>query len=78
MSNLLSRLDSLGSNIDGELKHDTLTRAIYSTDASAYREEAYGRCMARNVSDIEKFFNLPGRRKQVLQSEPEEHHLPAR
>ena len=34
----LSKLDELGKSLDGDLKYDIITRTIYSTDASDYKE----------------------------------------
>jgi len=58
MNTLLSRLDTLGKNLDGELKYDTITRAIYSTDASAYREEPVAVAWPKNVTDIKKLLKF--------------------
>ena len=38
METLIFRLNKLGDSLDGELKHDLITRTIYSTDASVYKE----------------------------------------
>ncbi len=58
MNDILSQLISLGNNLDGELKYDNLTRAIYSTDASAYREEPLAVAWPKNVSDIKKLLQF--------------------
>jgi FAD/FMN-containing dehydrogenase/Fe-S oxidoreductase len=58
MNTLLSRLDTLGTNLDGELKYDNATRAIYSTDASAYREEPIAVAWPKNYDDIKKLLQF--------------------
>jgi FAD/FMN-containing dehydrogenase/Fe-S oxidoreductase len=58
MNNLISRLDSLANDLDGEIKYDTLTRAIYSTDASAYREEPLAVAWPENTTDIKKLLEF--------------------
>ena len=56
--NLLSRLDFLGSSLEGELKRDKITRTIYSTDASVYREVPLAVAWPKNESDIRKILTL--------------------
>ncbi len=52
------QLDTLGKNLDGDLRYDTITRTIYSTDASAYREEPIAVAWPKNVSDIKKLLQF--------------------
>ena len=35
----MSKLDTLGDTLEGDLKYDKITTTIYSTDASVYKEE---------------------------------------
>lgn len=63
MNDLLTRLDSLANNLDGEIKYDTLTRAIYSTDASAYREEPLAVVWPQNTADIKKLLEFARQEK---------------
>jgi FAD/FMN-containing dehydrogenase len=58
MNTLLSSLDTLGTNLNGELKYDNATRAIYSTDASAYREEPIAVAWPKNYDDIKKLLQF--------------------
>ena len=51
MSEILSKLGPL---IDGELKLDSTTRLLYSTDASVYREIPAGVVFPKNANDIQK------------------------
>ncbi|TFH36122.1 MAG: FAD-binding oxidoreductase, partial [Bacteroidia bacterium] len=38
MADNYKNIDNLSKVLEGELKYDPVTRAIYSTDASMYRE----------------------------------------
>ena len=58
MNLLVSRLDELNESLDGELKHDTLSRIIYSTDASAYKEMPEAVVWPKNDSDIRKIIRF--------------------
>ncbi len=60
---LSDRLDDLGRSLDGDLKHDNLTRIIYSTDASVYRECPAAVIWPRGVSDIKKIIAFANREK---------------
>jgi FAD/FMN-containing dehydrogenase/Fe-S oxidoreductase len=51
---LLSGLENLGRDLEGDLKYDRITRIIYSTDASVYREVPLAVSWPRNTSDIRK------------------------
>jgi FAD/FMN-containing dehydrogenase len=52
--NIFSRLDSLAERLEGEIKHDNITRTIYSTDASAYREKPLAVIWPKNREDLRK------------------------
>jgi FAD/FMN-containing dehydrogenase/Fe-S oxidoreductase len=58
MNNSEFKLATLGKNLDGDLRYDTITRTIYSTDASAYREEPIAVAWPKNVSDIKKLLQF--------------------
>jgi FAD/FMN-containing dehydrogenase/Fe-S oxidoreductase len=49
-----SRLNQLGDSLDGELKHDLITRTMYSTDASVYREMPVAVIWPKGTEDIKK------------------------
>ena len=51
---IFSRLDSLKNEIEGDLRYDEVTRVIYSTDASAYREVPLAVVWPRSPADIKK------------------------
>ncbi len=63
---LLSGLDSLGNSLDGDLKRDTITRTIYSTDASVYREVPLAVVWPKNESDIRKILAFASREKIAI------------
>jgi FAD/FMN-containing dehydrogenase/Fe-S oxidoreductase len=47
-------LDNLKNDLEGDLQYDTITRTIYSTDASVYKEMPLAVAWPRNKSDIKK------------------------
>lgn len=48
------KIEKLKQSLEGDLKYDTVTRTIYSTDASVYREMPLAVAWPKNVSDIKK------------------------
>jgi FAD/FMN-containing dehydrogenase/Fe-S oxidoreductase len=48
------KLEKLAAQLDGQLHFDTVTRTIYATDASAYREMPLAVAIPRTVNDIGK------------------------
>ena len=63
MDTFISRLDALGINLDGDLKHDKITTTIYSTDASVYKEEPVAVVWQKGVSDIRKIIEFGAKEK---------------
>ncbi|MBA4322466.1 MAG: FAD-binding oxidoreductase, partial [Odoribacter sp.] len=63
MNTFISRLNELGSSLDGELKHDLITRTIYSTDASVYREMPIGVIWPESTADIKKILSFASAEK---------------
>jgi len=51
---ILSKLDSLRKSLDGDLKYDKITRTIYSTDASVYREIPLAVVWPKGEADLKK------------------------
>lgn len=60
---IFSGLDSLKKEIEGDLKYDDVTRIIYSTDASAYREVPLAVVWPRSAADIKKVLAFATREK---------------
>ncbi len=58
MDELHTRLTRLSSDLEGELGFDNITRTIYSTDASVYREEPVAVAWPKNESDILKLIQF--------------------
>lgn len=54
MDSVVNRLNTLKGILEGELKFDLITRTIYSTDASDYKEEPLAVAWPKSVSDIRK------------------------
>jgi FAD/FMN-containing dehydrogenase/Fe-S oxidoreductase len=63
MDTINSKLDKLGNSLDGELKHDLITRTIYSTDASVYREIPVGAIWPKGTEDIKKILSFASKEK---------------
>ncbi len=51
---LLNPLLRLQADLDGKLHIDDVTRLLYATDASAYREKPLGVILPRHTADLEK------------------------
>jgi len=54
MNTILSRFDTLSRSLDGDIRYDDTIKAIYSTDASAYREEPLAVIWPKTISDLKK------------------------
>ena len=51
----------LESQIDGEVRFDTVSRALYSTDASVYQIEPLGVVVARSREDVVRAVEIAAR-----------------
>ena len=58
MDSLITRLDNLSGNLEGDLKYDGLTAAIYSTDASVYKERPVAVAWPKGIPDIRKVLSF--------------------
>jgi FAD/FMN-containing dehydrogenase/Fe-S oxidoreductase len=58
MNPFTERLNALGESLDGDLKYDTITRTIYSTDASVYKELPVAAAWPKGDSDIKKILKF--------------------
>ena len=56
----------LGRQLEGELYDDTVTRTLYATDASAYREMPQGVAVPRTVEDLRKLIAFARAEKTSL------------
>ena len=54
MDSFITRLDNLKENLEGELKYDLITKTIYSTDASDYKEQPTAVAWPKGAPDIKK------------------------
>lgn len=59
-------LEELKSGLEGDLRYDQITRTIYSTDASDYKEEPIAVAWPKNVSDIKKILRFAVENKTGL------------
>jgi FAD/FMN-containing dehydrogenase/Fe-S oxidoreductase len=66
MDTFVSRLDDLASKLEGDLKYDDITKTIYSTDASVYKEEPVAVVWPRGISDIRKVILFAGKEKSSI------------
>ena len=66
METYFTRLDTLGRNLEGDLKHDKITTTIYSTDASVYKEEPAAVVWPKTVSDIRKILQFAVQEKSSV------------
>ena len=53
--------EELRGRIEGEVRFDRYTRALYSTDASIYQVEPLGVVIPRHVGDVEEVVRLAAR-----------------
>ena len=58
---IFPRLDALGRSLEGDLKYDKITRIIYATDASVYREIPLAVAWPKNRTDIKKVLAFASR-----------------
>jgi FAD/FMN-containing dehydrogenase/Fe-S oxidoreductase len=63
MDSFITRLENLSTSLDGDLKHDSLTATIYSTDASVYRERPVAVVWPKSASDIRKILSFASQEK---------------
>ena len=60
------KLQSLASELDGELFFDDTTRILYATDASAYREMPQAVAIPKSINDIRKLIRFARAEKTAL------------
>ena len=58
MDSFTGRLDSLKGSMEGDLKYDLITKTIYSTDASDYKEQPAAVAWPKNQDDIGKILSF--------------------
>jgi FAD/FMN-containing dehydrogenase/Fe-S oxidoreductase len=63
MDDFQKSLNDLANNLEGELGFDSITRTIYSTDASVYKEEPIAVAWPKNESDIIKIIQFAKQEK---------------
>ncbi len=59
----VEKFNLLKASLDGELKYDRVSRLIYSTDASDYREKPLAVAWPKNTSDIKKILAFASEEK---------------
>jgi len=63
MDSFITRLNSLKEALDGDLKYDLITKTIYSTDASDYKEQPTAVAWPKGDSDIKKILLFASKEK---------------
>ena len=63
MDSKIRSLEELEKSLEGELKFDTITTTIYSTDASAYKERPLAVVWPKGSNDIRKILKYAGSNK---------------
>jgi len=58
MNSTYEKLEKLKDSIDGDLKYDRITKTIYSTDASVYKEVPLAVAWPKSESDIKKLIRF--------------------
>ncbi len=66
MEQLEEKLRALGENLEGDIKYDIITRTIYSTDASAYKEQPVAVAWPKGSDDIRKILAFARENKTGL------------
>ena len=66
MDKWFSRLDNLAKSLDGDLRYDEISTAIYSTDASVYKEKPLAVVWPRGPADISKLLSFAGKEKTSI------------
>jgi len=64
--NLLPLLEKLAAHLEGELKYDSLTKTLYATDASVYREMPLAVAFPRSEADLKKLIHFARENKTSL------------
>jgi FAD/FMN-containing dehydrogenase/Fe-S oxidoreductase len=54
MDSLVTRLNSLKETLEGDIKYDIITKTIYSTDASDYKEQPIAVAWPKGALDLKK------------------------
>jgi FAD/FMN-containing dehydrogenase/Fe-S oxidoreductase len=53
-----NKFEKLASELEGDFQHDHLTRTLYATDASAYREMPLAVAIPKSIADIKKLIHF--------------------
>lgn len=66
MNQCQKHLEALKLELEGELKYDSVTRTIYSTDASDYKEQPFAVAWPRGTADLKKLLSFARAEKTSL------------
>src|SRR4030042_1410171 len=59
----VTRLNSLKNSLEGDLKYDLITKTIYATDASDYKEQPVAVAWPKGVPDLKKILQFASEEK---------------
>ncbi|NNM18366.1 MAG: FAD-binding protein [Croceitalea sp.] len=62
----VSSLENLADQLEGELNHDSLTKALYATDASVYRKLPMAVAFPKNAEDLKKLIAFASEHSTTL------------
>jgi len=63
MDSINNRLDTLKGSLEGDLKYDIITKTIYSTDASDYKEQPTAVAWPKGIEDIKRILSFARQEK---------------
>jgi FAD/FMN-containing dehydrogenase/Fe-S oxidoreductase len=63
---IFSKLDLLARDLEGDLKYDEITRTLYATDASVYKEHPLAVIWPKGTGDLKKILAFASREKTGL------------
>jgi FAD/FMN-containing dehydrogenase/Fe-S oxidoreductase len=63
MDSLVAKLNSLKETLEGDIKYDLITKTIYATDASDYKEQPVAVAWPKGVSDLRKILSFSSEEK---------------
>jgi len=66
VTNIASNLQALSQNFEGDIYLDKVSRILYATDASAYREMPLAVARPKTVNDIKQLIGFANQHKVTL------------
>ena len=73
MNQCQKHLEELKQQLKGELKYDSVTRILFSTDASDYKELPCAVAWPRGTADLKKLLSFARAQKNILDYKSSRH-----